>query len=57
MYTSCILSTKTFKSKVLNIKDYKFAESEEPQLLVWLSFNCIFPLGSLVVNKLMKIGL
>lgn len=34
IYASCILSTKTFTSKLLNIEDYKFAESEEPQLFV-----------------------
>lgn len=32
--TAYIFSTKTFTSKLLNIQDYKFAESEEPQLLV-----------------------
>lgn len=57
IYMILILSVQTFTSKLLNIIDYEFAESEESQLLVWLSFNCISPLGSLLANKLMKIGL
>lgn len=34
IYMILILSLQTFTSKLLNIIDYKFAESEESQLLV-----------------------
>lgn len=34
IYAILILGVQTFTSKLLNIIDYKFAESEESQLLV-----------------------